>query len=50
MRLATPARLRAAGILLLEAASLGLLIAQRYAKDGELRGAVSAFFKRARAL
>lgn len=50
MRLATPARVRAVGMLLLEAASLGLLLAQRFSKDEELRDAVTGFFKKARAL
>lgn len=50
MRLATPARLRAAGMLLLEAASLGLLLVHRFHKDTELREAVVDFFKKARAL
>lgn len=50
MRLATSARVRAAGLLLLEAASLGLLLAQRLSKDTELREAVVGFFKKARAL
>lgn len=50
MRIVTSARLRAAGILLLEAAGLVLLVAQRVGGDSELRGAVLAFVKKARAL
>lgn len=50
MRLASPARVRAVGMLLLEAASLGLLLVQRFHKDTELREAVVGFFKKARAL
>jgi len=50
MRLVTPARLRAVGFLLLEAASLGILIVSRFDKDSELRGAVSDFVKKARSI
>lgn len=50
MRLITPARLRAAGLLLLEAVSLGLLFVRRYSKDEELRNAVQAFARKARFL
>lgn len=50
MRFVTPERLRAAGILLLEAVSLGLLLARRYSKDDELRNAVRAFAQKARSL
>lgn len=50
MRHVTPARLRAAGMLLLEAASLGLLLASRVSKDTELRVALLDFFKKARTL
>lgn len=50
MRLVTPARLRAVGYLLLEATTLGLLLASRYGKDPEVRGAIRSFVRRARAL
>ncbi len=50
MRIVTSARLRAAGILLLEAAGLALLIAESVSKDDKLRMAVLGFVKKARAL
>jgi hypothetical protein len=50
MRIVTSARLRAVGILLLEAAGLTLLIAKSINKDDKLRGAVVGFIKKARAL
>ncbi len=50
MRIVTSARLRAVGFLLLEAASLALLFADRVGKDATLRGALASFVKRARSL
>lgn len=50
MRIVTSARLRAVGILLLEAAGLALLLVERVGSDPKLRGAVAGFFKKARAL
>lgn len=50
MRLMTSARLRAVGIVLLEAAGLALLLADRIGKDPKTRGAVVGFVKKVRAL
>ncbi len=50
MRIVTSRRLRAVGILLLEAAGLVLLVAERANKDPALRGAFLDFVKKARAL
>ena len=50
MRIVTSARLRAVGILLLEAAGLALLIAERVGKDPSLKTSVSDLIKKARAL
>ena len=50
MRIMTTARLRAVGLVLLEAAGLALLLSEHIGKDAGLRGAVVDFFKRVRAL
>ena len=50
MRIMTSARLRAVGIVLLEAAGLVLLLANQIRKDPKTHGAVMGFFKKVRAL
>lgn len=50
MRIVTSRRLRAVGFLLLEAAGLVLLLAERAQKDTGLRGAFVDFFKKVRAV
>lgn len=49
-RIVTAARLRAAGILLLEAFSIGLLISDRLGEDKALKTALGTFLKKVRAL
>lgn len=50
MRVVTSARLRAVGILLLEAAGIALLIAERVGSDKTLRTSIVGLIKKARAL
>lgn len=50
MRIMTSARLRAVGIVLLEAAGLALLLANQIRKDPKTFGAVMGFVKKVRAL
>lgn len=50
MRLVTPARLRALGVLLLEAAGFALLVSERIGGDVEVRGALAKLWAKARAL
>jgi hypothetical protein len=50
MRIVTSARLRAVGFLLLEAAALALLIAERIGKDPTLKTSMLDFIKKARSL
>lgn len=50
MRYVTSGRLKALGILLVEAAGLALLLTERLAGDGELRGALARLWSRARSL
>lgn len=50
MRLATPARLRAAGFFLLEAVSFGLVVYRAVAKDESARRALQNFMRKARSL
>lgn len=50
MRLVTPTRLRAVGMLLLDAAILGVILIHRVSKDGELRYALADFARKARSL
>lgn len=50
MRLATPARLRAAGFLLLEAVSFGLVIYRAVSKDEGARNALQNFMRKVRSL
>ena len=49
-RIVTAARLRAVGILLVEALSLGLLISDRLGEDKDFKTALGAFLKKVRAL
>jgi len=50
MRLVTSRRLRAVGILLLEAAGLAVLLAERVGGDPKLKGAFVGFINKVRAL
>jgi hypothetical protein len=50
MRLVTSARLRAVGLLLIEAAGFALLIYERLGGDSEVRGAVGWLWSKARSL
>jgi hypothetical protein len=50
MRIMTSARLRAVGILLLEAAGLALLVGQRVSKDPDLKESAENLLKRARSI
>lgn len=50
MRIVTSARLRAVGVLLLEAAGLVLFVSKYVGKDPALRGAFMGFVKKVRAL
>lgn len=50
MRFKTPKRLRALGIVLLEALGLGLIVADKLGDDSEFRDAVTSFLKKVRSL
>lgn len=50
MRYMTPERLRAAGLLLIEAAGFALLISRRLGGDAEIRGALGRLWAKARSL
>jgi hypothetical protein len=50
MRSRTPKRLRALGIVLLEALGLGLIVADKLGDDVEFRHAITAFLKKVRSL
>lgn len=50
MQLVTSARLRAVGLLLIEAAGFALLIYDRVGGDDQVRGAVARLWSKARAL
>lgn len=50
MRYLTSARVRAAGLLLIEAAGFALLIADRLGGDSEVRSAITRLWAKARAL
>lgn len=50
MRLVTSARLRAIGVLLIEAAGLVMLVVDRLHGDHAVKGAVARFIAKARAL
>jgi hypothetical protein len=50
MRMVTSARVRAVGFLLLEVATVALLVMDRFGKDPALKASIRGLIKKARAL